>query len=261
MDTRTPVDIAALSLPEELCKWAGDAPVYESSGWSGAKTVFVDRDGGAYLKIAEQGALRLAAQMQAFFAERKLSSPVLFYRSYDRDYMATAALHGEDGIARRHLAQPERLSDIFGESLRRLHEADTSGCPVADRMSGLLLTATTCAFQQNHLDDIATYIGPARADGAALEIARARGLLKNDVLVHGDYCLPNIMLNAWRLQGFIDVADAGIGDRHYDLAWGLWTLNYNLKSPHYGRRFLDAYGADLIDEDRLRICGLLAAMD
>lgn len=81
------------------------------------------------------------------------------------------------------------------------------------------------------------------------------------MLIHGDYCLPNIILNNWAFEGFIDVADGGLGDRHYDLAWGLWTLNRNLKSSKYGQRFLDAYGKDCIDKDRLRICGLLAAME
>jgi kanamycin kinase len=52
-----------------------------------------------------------------------------------------------------------------------------------------------------------------------------------------------------------------MGDRHYDLAWGLWTVKRNLKSSKYGHRFLDAYGRDCIDKDRLRICGLLAAME
>ena len=68
------------------------------------------------------------------------------------------------------------------------------------------------------------------------------------------------MLNNWKFEGFIDLEESGLGDRHYDLAWGLWSLAHNLKSTKYGQRFLDAYGMGKVDKDRLRLCGLLAAL-
>lgn len=261
MERKEQVDIDTLSLPDELIKWIDNAPIYESSGQSGARTVYIDRDGGAYLKIAVRGSLFLSSQMQTYFSKHKLSSPVLQYLSTDRDYMITAAIKGDDGTSKKYLAEPERLSEIFGLSLRLLHEVDVSDCPIKDRMYALTHMAGTNSFLQTHLNDIAEYIGIAHADTSLAEIIATSGLLKNDVLIHGDYCLPNIMLNNWAFEGFIDVADGGMGDRHYDLAWGLWTLNWNLKSSKYGHRFLDAYGRDYIDKDRLRICGLLAAME
>jgi kanamycin kinase len=261
MDKNERVDIDTISLPYELIKWIGNAPIYESSGESVARTVYIDRDGGAYLKIAVCGSLLLSSQLQTYFSKHKLSSPVIRYLSTDRDYLITAPIKGNDGISKKYLAEPERLSEIFGISLRLLHEVDASDCPVKDRMNELTLMASTNSFLQTHLDDIAEYIGIAHADTSSAEIVATSGLLKNDVLIHGDYCLPNIILNNWAFEGLIDVADGGVGDRHYDLAWGLWTLNRNLKSSKYGHRFLDAYGRDCIDKDRLRICGLLAAME
>lgn len=38
-----------------------------------------------------------------------------------------------------------------------------------------------------------------------------------------------------------------IGDRHYDISWGIWTLHYNLKTDNYSDLFLDAYGRKDID--------------
>lgn len=261
MEKKERVDIDALSLPDELIKWIDNAPIYESSGQSGARTVYIDRDDGSYLKIAVHGSLLLASQMQTYFSKHKMSSPVLLYLSADRDYMITAPLKGEDGTSEIYLEKPELLSEIFGQSLRLLHEVDMSDCPIKDKMSELIRMAGTTSFLQTHLDDIADYIGIVHADTALAEIIASRRLLKNDVLIHGDYCLPNIMLNNWKFEGFIDVADGGVGDRHYDLAWGLWTLNRNLKTSKYGQRFLDAYGWECIDKDRLRICGMLAAME
>lgn len=228
---------------------------------SGARTVYIDQDGGAYLKIADSGSLSLASQMQTYFAAHNMSSPVLRYLSADRDYLITAPVQGEAGISEKYLADPNRLSETFAQSLRLLHEIDPNDCPVKDRMSSLIRMAAYTPIQPSHLDDIADYIGAAQADSAQAEIAAMGGLLRDDVLIHGDYCLPNTILNDWAFAGFIDVADGGVGDRHYDLVWGLWTLNWNLKGPKYGQRFLDAYGRDRIDRDRLRICGLLAAME
>lgn len=261
MGEKERVDIGALSLPEELLEWIGNAPVYDSSGQSGARTVYVDRDCGAYLKMAGRGALALACQMQTYFSKHRMSSPVLRYLSADRDYLITAPLKGEDGTHEKYLAEPGRLSEAFGLSLRHLHEVDPSDCPVKDRMSNLVRSACTDPFSQTHLDDISEYIGAAHAGTSSAEVAAMSGILRNDVLIHGDYCLPNIMLDGWAFTGFVDVADGGVGDRHYDLAWGLWTLNWNLKTQKHGQRFLDAYGWDAIDKDRLRICGLLSAVE
>jgi len=82
------------------------------------------------------------------------------------------------------------------------------------------------------------------------------------VLIHGDYCLPNILFAmAGRAQGappelsaVIDVGRAGLGDRRDDLAAGVWTLQYNY-GPGFGREFLDAYGASPMTDveiERLR---------
>ena len=81
--------------------------------------------------------------------------------------------------------------------------------------------------------------------------------LKTDTLLHGDYCLPNILLDNWKFSGFIDLDTGGVGDRHVDLFWGIWTLNYNLKTNAYGDRFLDAYGRDKIEPELLRAVAAL----
>ena len=48
------------------------------------------------------------------------------------------------------------------------------------------------------------------------------------VFVHGDYCLPNILLKDGRLSGLIDWGFAGIGDRYLDFAAAVGTIRRNL---------------------------------
>jgi kanamycin kinase len=61
------------------------------------------------------------------------------------------------------------------------------------------------------------------------------------------------MLDNWKPSGFIDVGGGGVGDRHVDLFWGKWTLNFNLKTDKYCDYFLDAYGRENFDEEMLRV--------
>ena len=64
---------------------------------------------------------------------------------------------------------------------------------------------------------------------------------RGHVLVHGDYCLPNVLVQAGALSGIVDVGRAGLGDPQVDLAAGVWTLDYNF-GKGFARDFLNAYG-------------------
>jgi aminoglycoside phosphotransferase len=61
------------------------------------------------------------------------------------------------------------------------------------------------------------------------------------VLTHGDYCLPNVLLEDGKLSGVVDLGRVALASPEVDLAAGVWTLQYNF-GPGFGRPFLDAYG-------------------
>lgn len=61
------------------------------------------------------------------------------------------------------------------------------------------------------------------------------------------------MLRDWHLEGFIDVGNGGVGDRHFDLFSGIWSLWFNLKTDQYADRFLDAYGRESVDLSLLKV--------
>ena len=56
----------------------------------------------------------------------------------------------------------------------------------------------------------------------------------------------------------IDLGCGGVGDRHIDILWGIWTLKFNLGTGKYADRFMDAYGKEMIDPEMLR---MVAAME
>ncbi len=61
--------------------------------------------------------------------------------------------------------------------------------------------------------------------------------------IHGDLCLPNIYLTENGI-GFIDLLTAGIGDRWRDIAWMIWSLEYNLGNKEYTNVLLDRLGVE-----------------
>ena len=240
--------------PKEVRRYVADGKLFDSSSSPQATVYYADIEGGYFLKTAHEGALRHEAVMTSYFHGKGLASAVLHYGQWNGgDWLLTARVPGEDCTAAQYLDNPERLATLLGERLHALHELPCADCPVSDLTTSYLTTA-----ERNHglgRHDLSFYTeryGHADVDDVYGIVKLQGSSLHADVLLHGDYCLPNVILDDWRFGGFVDLDCAGVGDRHVDVFWALWTLRFNLHTDAYGDRFLDAYGRDLIDEERLR---------
>ena len=180
------------------------------------------------------------------------------YFSADKDYMLTERVLGEDCTYYKYAEEPIRLCDTIATLLRQLHETSFAGCPIQNHTKLYFDTVDTNykagVFDSSYIDEALKHLN---ADEAYKYICERKNALKNNVLLHGDYCLPNIMLDGFKFSGFIDVGNGGVGDRHVDLFWGAWTLNFNLKTDMYRDRFFDAYGRDAVDEEVIRLVSVI----
>ena len=252
---RTPVIIDANTFPAEYRALLTGVPVYDSSCSPEARVWFIDRDGGYYLKAAAAGSLASEAAKTRFFHQKGLAAQVLSYQTVEGwDWFLTRRVVGEDFTHADYLAQPERLCDLWAEILRELHATPTEGCPAPDYLDRYLALAES-NYRTGNYDKSAfpDSFGYRSAEEAWATLTEGRHLLKADTLIHGDYCLPNVLLDGWKFSGFIDLGNSGVADRHIDLFWGAWTLGFNLHTDKYRDRFLDAYGRDAVDEDILRV--------
>ena len=249
---RKPICVDAQDFPAALRPLLRQG-VYDSSCSPAARVYFLEAEGGCYLKRAKQGSLKKEAELTEYFHGRGLAARVLAYESLEEDWLLTARLPGEDCTAPAYLAQPNKLSTLLGEVLRQLHELDPAGCPPSPRMADYAAIAGAAKAPKSC--DLKRYAGicayPSR-EAAWEKVQRCAGLLQRDTLLHGDYCLPNLMLKDWQFRGFLDLGNGGVGDRHIDLFWGAWTLNFNLKTDRYRQRFFDAYGRENVDFELLR---------
>ena len=258
---RKRIDVDFSSIPAQFHTLLAGATVYDSSSSPSALVLFVDKEGGFFLKSAAAGSLQKEAAMTAYFHSKGLSAQVMSYEAGEQDWLLTQALPGRDCLEGVYLAEPARLCDTTAELLRQLHEMPCWDCPVKNRTAERLVLARK-NFETGNVDsslfpDNWGYASPAEAMAVLDELG---GQMKADCLLHGDYCLPNILLDDWRFSGFIDVAAGGVGDRHMDLHWGLWSLWFNLKTDAYQDRFLDAYGRDAVDEEILRAVAAIEAL-
>lgn len=212
------IQIKTEDFPEELLYLFKNSNVYDTSSNPTARVLYSDM--GCYIKIAERGMLQRESTLAGIFERKGIGAHVITYISGDKDYLVTEGVKGED--ATHYLEDPERLCGVFAEAMKYLHSLPVMDIPVSP-----------CMEQYAFLKE-----------GKKLE---------KDTLIHGDFCFPNIMMDHWKFSKFIDVGLAGAGDRHIDIYWLLWSLQYNLKTDQYADYFLDLYGREDVDEEILQI--------
>lgn len=215
---KTEITINPKDFPEAFHSIFEGAKVYDSSCSPTMKVLYSDR--GYYVKIADKGMLKKEAELAELFARKSMGAEFVTYISADKDYMVTREAKGEDAL--HYLDNPERLCEGLAEAMKYLHSRPTEGVPVSGCMEAYANTEKGSA-------------------------------LKQDTFIHGDFCLPNIMLDDWKFGSFIDVGLAGVGDKHIDIYWVLWSLNYNLGTDKYTDYFLDLYGREKVDMEILKI--------
>lgn len=233
---KTITDFDKETVPANIRPLLNKAVIYDSSCSEDARTLLIEGSSKAYLKISKRGCLERECEMTRFLQRQHGAAPyVIAYESdRDYDYLVTEAIAGEDGTAEAHTSNPAQLAGVFGENLRMLHSLPTEGCPYLHRTMEMVEE-----MREQGIDPVL--------------MQKIKSAAADHVLIHGDYCLPNIIMENFKFKGFIDLGYGGVGDRHYDLYWGIWTLAYNLKTDRYIDVFLDAYGRQDVDEERLKL--------
>lgn len=237
------------------------APAWDSSCSPQARVIYLEKDGGLFLKSSPAGTLAREAAMTRFFHGHGLSAEVLDFRTEGaRDWLLTRRIPGEDATHADVLADPAHLCRVMAEVQQILREIPPQGCPVSDHTARYLRTVEeNCRRGEYDLSYYSEDYGDITADEAYRIVTDGASALRSCDVLHGDFCLPNIMLLDGKFSGIIDVGSGGIGDRRVDLWWGAWTLRFNLKTDAWREYFLDACGG-LTGEDR-EVFRLIAAAE
>lgn len=133
--------------------------------------------------------------------------------------------------------QAEGIVQIMAESLRQLHSIDIHNCHldqrVYNKVQKAFLNAKNQLVRLGDLDECRREWSLEKLT-SALEERFQKSLFHAEDLVftHGDYCLPNVIINANTFSGFVDLGRAGIADRHLDIALALRSIQRNFNSSH-----------------------------
>ena len=260
-------DVAELDLPDEIAGWFEDAVVSEVRT-SSLNRVYrlelgyaANMPGAVYAKSCIAGGLSREKAMTDVFAKLGLSPEVLEHvlRHGNREWLVTAAAPGQDATADMYMREPVRLAQLLGRTLRGLHDMklpEDMMSRLPHRTSGYQLGIGQLAgFGMGDVDIQYLSGTPFEGNDDFDEISEAAcaalDRMEDDVLVHGDFCLPNVVIDGWEETSLIDLAGAGAGDRHLDLFWGCWSLSRNFGTSGYQDDFLNAYGRELVDDGML----------
>lgn len=230
--------------PPKILSFFENTAVYDSSSSERARVYYCDR--GYFVKVAPKAALQKEANMSELFYEHGLGVEVLEYHSADRDYLVTAAARGQDLL--HYLHAPEKLCEVLADCLRELHSKAVNNVPLSAAYTHYMEAAAASPEDGYGHKWVLMDRYPIASTAEARSIMQEyKDQLKPNTLIHGDACLPNVILKDWHFSAFIDFDQAGLGDRHIDLYWALWSLRYNLKTEGYADRFLDRYGRENFD--------------
>lgn len=243
-----PGDYAAF--PQAVQKLTRGCKVYDSSCSDTVRVYYLDS--GLFVKEGAAGSLAHEAEMGRIFHQRHLGPEVLDYLTGEKDYLITREVTGQDLC--HHTDKPELICCQMGEKLRLLHSQPCEDVPTAPAFALYERTLNGAISDKGFekyvlLDSFAI----ATKEDAWQLAQKGRESLQQEALIHGDACLPNMMMENGEITSFIDFSCSGLGDRHIDLFWAVWSLSFNLKTEKYTDYFLDCYGRQQVEREKLRL--------
>ncbi len=213
-----------------------------------------------FLKVAQASrdpdpgfSVRAEAEKLAWMHSRgvRVAEVITYLEQDGLEYLVTTAVPGVDA------AQPWASDDIpavvdaLADALRGLHAVPIGSCPFDQRAERKIDQARQ-RLERGLVDE--DDFDDERQGTTARALYDQLLALRPDhedlVFCHGDYCLPNVLLERIGLSfraGFIDVGRAGVADRWQDLALmtrSLESEDLNPRLNSLSERFLERYGVE-----------------
>lgn len=261
----------AVLLPPPLAADLGKLHRTEiGSGESDASVTRFDRPHGGAVYLKSQ---RIASSRRPLFDEAErlgwmhavgLPVPaVLQYHEWKgQEYLLLTAISGTSASAPSASDRRGALVAALAAGLHTLHATNISACPfdqsrrirVADAKGRL----EAGLVRESDFD--ATHHGRSARDLFA-ELVAAEPGDEARAFTHGDYCLPNVILEddgagGYRVSGLVDCGNAGVADPYQDLALCARSIASNL-GPELVPALFARYGLERVDEAKLAYYQLL----
>lgn len=180
--------------------------------------------------------------------EGKLNTPKAYYYN-EKDNIKYLIMEYKKG------APSFKFDDIgyqLGKALKQIHQVNIENCPFnkyspEQLLSNFLakLDSIYPEIQDNYKDETKETV---------IEFMK-ENIPTDKVLTHGDYSMPNILINAGEIS-FIDLGELGISTKYLDIYYLMKSLKINKKEEIF-EEFLKGYGIDKINNNYIKWMDLI----
>lgn len=219
-------------LPECIMQYVKDERyITDTTGRSNSKILMFQH---MVLKIEPSNEALDNGNIMLKWLQGKVPVPnIIKHCSYNGvNYLLMSKVEGEMACSDYYMNRLEEMIPLLAEGLKLLWKVDIKDCPVNFKIDRLLQIAKTNILK--NIADMTEWKSEAKDEyGFKTPMELYDYLCENRpkeelCLVHGDYCLPNVILADGKVQGFVDLKYCGISDRWLDIALCVRSIKHNL---------------------------------
>ncbi|MDF2801838.1 MAG: aminoglycoside phosphotransferase, partial [Anaerocolumna sp.] len=227
------LDNVLTKIPEDMRTLIeGHSFIVDNIGCSGSHIFVFDND--LVLKVENKRAVSDGEYQMMEWLQDKLPVPriINFYTDGGKNYLLMTKINGRMACDPNVMKDSKNMVRLLANGLKSLWEVDIKDCPRTINLDFKLKSAIE-RIKNNEIDMEEAEPGTFGTNGFKSPLELYEYLKENrpteePVLIHGDYCLPNVFFNENEVAGFIDLGFCGVGDKWQDIAMAVRSLNHNL---------------------------------
>jgi aminoglycoside 3'-phosphotransferase II len=227
-----PLSIAELLLPHSL------EQVHIGKSQSGVYQVRLKNQAPAFLKVGSSPnvvkEIRREIKVLHWLKNRlPVPRPMWVAEESETIHFLLSAVPGENLAAAAKGMPAEECLAAGTRFLRKWHSLPIPDCPF-DRRLSVTVTSARQNLEAGLVDnaDFDSERTGKTANDIHAELLGEIPSTEDLVFTHGDFCLPNLIFNTGEIAGAVDLARAGIADRHQDIALFLRSFQFNVAKPN-----------------------------
>lgn len=166
----------------------------------------------------------------------KIPVPKIIYHEIynNKSYLLMSKIEGKMSCDDYYLENSDKLLKLISEAFKLIWNIDISDCPINKDIDTKLKEARY-RVENNIINKEDFHNEEFKTPEHLLLWLETNKPDFEPVFSHGDFCLPNIFLEGDKISGFVDLGDAGVSDKWYDIALCYKSLKNNFNGTYGGK--------------------------
>jgi len=194
-------------------------------------------------------------QLRLKWLQGKLPVPEVryYHKNTEITYLLLSSIPGQPAYILPESMGVEKALTIVAEALKCIHALDIHDCPFTSALD-IQLDEIQSLLNNNKIEiEKFENAVPGHTPQTLYEYLRDnRNKLSDTHFTHGDYCLPNVIINKMKFGGLLDWSNAGVGDPYIDFSAIEGSITRNFGAD-YIPFFYQQYGLVYAHIDRIKI--------